>query len=263
VLDERYLFVGAKFLVHLVSTVATVILIAMALGAIPGLVYLLRRKGAARDGGGGDAAVDAAAVNDTAGASAATTPGRRPAAALVVGIVLAALSVQVVMKKCFMFSNLLLAHQLPWTGLELSEMLLEYGDARREAFFILLIVLTILTLLLLVYAWRRCRRTAATRVGLAALTFLVVVQFLLLPVNYGVFIYEKDLPRVASLGGETPLAEGQEAWLVWEGKDGATYLVRGPAPTRSRSLVTVPKAGVKRTEIVGYDPVIRRIFRNE
>jgi hypothetical protein len=245
VLDERYLFVGAKFLVHLLSTLATVILI----GLIPGLIYFLRRGSAARAGG--------------EGAGGAAGAGRGPSAALIAGIVLSTLSVQLLMKKCFLFTNLLLAGRLPWTGLGLEELLLEDGDLWRELFFIALLVLNVVTLLLLIYAARRAARTAATRLGLAALTFLVVIQFLLLPVNYGVFIYEKDLPRVADLGSEAPLAAGQEAWLVWEGKDGATYLVRDAAPARARKLVTVPKSAVKKIEIVGYDPIFRRIFREE
>ena len=101
--------------------------------------------------------------------------------------------------------------------------------------------------------------------GLAAfarglLVFLIAVQVLLLPINYGVLIVDKALPRVATLG-ESPLAEGKDAWLVWEGKDGVTFLVRSHEG-KSRVLVTLPRAEVKRTEILGFDRILPTLFGN-
>ena len=90
------------------------------------------------------------------------------------------------------------------------------------------------------------------------LAFLVAVQVLLLPINYGVLIVDKALPRVAALG-ETPLADGEDAWLVWEGKDGVTFLVRSHEEKR-RALVTLPRAEVKRTEILGFDRILPTLF---
>jgi len=51
-------------------------------------------------------------------------------------------------------------------------------------------------------------------------TFLAAVQMLLLPINFGVLIVDQSLPRVAALGAGR--SARREAWLVWEGKDGAT-----------------------------------------
>jgi hypothetical protein len=101
--------------------------------------------------------------------------------------------------------------------------------------------------------------------GLAAfarrlLAFLVAVQVLLLPIHYGVLIVDKVVPRIVALG-EYPLADGDDAWLVWEGKDGVTFLVRSHERKR-RSLVTLPRAEVKRTEILGFDRIVPTLFGN-
>jgi hypothetical protein len=93
--------------------------------------------------------------------------------------------------------------------------------------------------------------------------FLFAVQVLLLPINHGVLVSAggQALPRVKSLDGVTPLAEDTAAWLIWEGRDGITYLVEGPASARERRvLVTLPKAKVTKTEILGYDHLLKRLF---
>jgi hypothetical protein len=79
---------------------------------------------------------------------------------------------------------------------------------------------------------------------------LVAIQLLLLPVNYGILIVDKSLARVVAIA-DKPLPSDQQAWLVWEGKDGITYLVR--RNDGARSLVTVPKQESKRIEITSYD----------
>ena len=54
---------------------------------------------------------------------------------------------------------------------------------------------------------------------------------------------------------------GQDAWLVWEGNTGMTYLVRGAAQDDARrSLVTLNRSDVKRVEILGYDRILAKIF---
>src|SRR5262249_13509099 len=90
------------------------------------------------------------------------------------------------------------------------------------------------------------------------LAFLAAVQVLLLPVNYGILIVDKSLPRVAALGKQ-PLARGDVAWLVWEGKDGVTFLVKSQEPDR-RSLVTVRRGDVERVEILAFDRLVPTLF---
>ena len=82
------------------------------------------------------------------------------------------------------------------------------------------------------------------------------VKSLLLPINYGVLIVDKALPRVTAVG-ERPMTGGDEAWLVWEGKDGATYLIRDR--NRTRSLLTL-RGEIKQTEIVGFDRILPTLF---
>ena len=84
------------------------------------------------------------------------------------------------------------------------------------------------------------------------------MQLLLLPINYGVLIGDKSLARVAALG-DRPLAEGEEAWLVWEGKDGVTFLVAAATATGG-ALVTLARGDVKKTEIVGFDRILPVLF---
>lgn len=240
VLDERYLFAGAKFLVYLFSTLATVIFFSIPLLLIAGLVYyfaFVRR-----------------------GTKAAAEPGRKPLVALVVGGLLAAVSIQMLMKQCFVFSNLLLADAMPWTLLDLKDLLLEDGETGRATYFCVVVLLIFITLALLFYAWGRLPQKPFYAFLRVLFAVLVGIQFLLLPVNYGVFIMDKEIPRVASLGGQ-PAAAGEEVWLVWEGNEGTTFLVRDQSKSPQRRLVTIPKKEVKNIEILGYDPIFRRLFQ--
>jgi hypothetical protein len=250
VLDERYLFAGAKFLVYLLSTLATFLFFVLLLAPIPGLIYWLIKRG--KKGG-------------TTGATDATpaSSGRSGEKIAFAGIVLSLLSIQLVMKQCFLFSNLLLANNLPWTGLNFQQLLLEEGENRRALYFVGLVALTALTFLLWLYARSRVQpQNPASKFLITLLALLVGVQFLFLPVNYGVFIVEKDLPRVTGLGDGKPLPEQHDAWLVWEGNEGATFLLRHSS-AGNRRLVTVPKKEVTKVEIAGYDPIFRRIFLNQ
>ena len=59
--------------------------------------------------------------------------------------------------------------------------------------------------------------------------------------------------------GDQPLAEDEEAWLVWEGKDGVTFLVASRDRDRRR-LVTLARGDVKKTEIIGFDRILPVLF---
>ena len=48
---------------------------------------------------------------------------------------------------------------------------------------------------------------------------------------------------------------------MWEGEQGVTFLTRDT--THRRALITVPKAKIERMEIIGFDPILRRLFVNE
>ncbi len=234
VLDERYLFTGAKFLIYLVSTIPIVALAALPIAAI---VWLLGRL---------------------IPANAREKIGRRlsnPELLAILGVVIAVAMIQLVMRQCFEFSNLLLADTQPasrqW------RVMLSREDYVRALYFGALIAGVVVTGALLLAARSRTEQTTRSRFLTGLLALLVAIQFLLLPVNYGVMIIDKLLPRVADLGGVEQLKEGQEAWLVWEGKEGTTWLVRGED---KRWLVTLPQKDLKKTVIFRYDPILRCIF---
>ena len=89
------------------------------------------------------------------------------------------------------------------------------------------------------------------------LVFLVAVEFLLLPVNYGVLISTQQLPRVAGLSSDDKAAAEQRDWLVWDSKDAITYFVRDSRD--QRMLVTIPRKDA-RVEIVDYNDIFCVLF---
>jgi hypothetical protein len=54
--------------------------------------------------------------------------------------------------------------------------------------------------------------------GLWLLAALSVIAFLLLPVNYGILITNRDFARVRTLDGEEAVKAGVTGWRVWEAK---------------------------------------------
>jgi len=240
VLDERYLNAGARFLVYLVLSISNSVLV-----ALPGLLLawaLWRLCPCALR----------ARIHLTV---------RKPKLLLVIGILFAVGMIQFVMRQCFFLTNLLLAEVSPDAPGWLVCLLVH--ELWMPLYFCLLVVACALSLLIV---W--VLRATPFPPGLwtaARLLFigLVAVQILLLPINYGVLIMDKVMPRVASLGA-TPLSPGERAWLVWEGRDGSTFLVQGrqqqaSAPAQRR-LVTLARADVKRLEILDFDSIMPTLF---
>ena len=233
VLDERYLFTGARFLVYLTAAVPSIVLIALPLWAAGWSVSRL------------------ASSTARARASAWIT---QPSRLAIVGIVSSVLMIQFVMRQCFIFSNLLLARDLPLHPAWLVALLQD--DQLMPLYFSGLVASCALTIGILVVLRSRTAEAPAFSRGL--LMLLAAVQILLLPVNFGVLIVDKTLPRVSAIE-EKPLSNGQTAWLVWEGKDRITFLVRDDAQNR-RTLLTVGRPEVKRIEIVGFDRIVPTLF---
>jgi hypothetical protein len=310
VLDERYVFAGAKFLVYLISTLPILAAIGLAVAGLVALARPLTRT-AARQG----------------------KPARfkrwlfHPTRVALVGMAISLFLIQVVMRKCMTFSNLLVSESLPHDALRLEQLLLDTDpdDLLRYGFFIALVGGTLLTASFWWYARTRVSQTTTSRRLTELLGILAIVQFLFLPVNYGVYIQDRYLARVPDLGDKVSLAPGHKAWLVWEGTNSATFLVQEPSsqptptptptptatptpapsskkctakapagtpsaaaaatptpttdkgstPTATvttaelpqapfgRKLVSVPKAEVKRTVILGYDQIMSLIFGKE
>lgn len=219
-LDERYLFAGAQFLVYLVTSLPLAFVLLFAVQA------LVRR----------------------------TNPPflRQPDGMLVSGIVISIFLVQTVMRQCLAFTNLLLRDDLPPP--EWMQALLVPG-ARQPLYFTVLVAATLAVTRLLLAARHPRGGGTPSRLLFGTLACLVLVQFLLLPVNFGVLIADQDLPRVTSLNGIEPLGVDMQAWRIWEGADSVTFFVRRTAQGHEieRTLVTLEKKAVAKTVIAGYD----------
>ncbi len=238
VLDERYLFTGARFLVYLVSAVPSIVLIAMPLAGLFWAVSRLLPK----------------AVRATVSAWI-----KQPTRLALGGVIFAVLMIQLLLRQCFLLSDLLLAPVLPEEPAWLIWLLLD--GQYMPLYFTLLLAACLVPLAILALLRNAGAGSPLATFAQALLAFLTAVQLLLLPVNYGVLIVDKVMPRVAAMG-DRALLEGEDAWLVWEGKEGVTYLYRSQNRTR-RTLVTVPRAKVERTEILGFDRILPILFKTQ
>lgn len=235
--DEKYLFAGCRFLVNLVSAVPNILILLLVLAVIGYVPYKLT-PALVKDG-----------VRRWAVAWCAA-PLHLP----LLGVAVAVAMIQFVLRKCFSFGNLLLSKQPPdeW----ISSVLLT-SEGKLALYFSALVAGTLLTGTILLYVLKReTATTAASRFWVGILIFLFAVEFLLLPVNYGVLISTQPLPRVAELSGE-PSPAGQIGWLLWETKDAVTYFVRDA--TDQRMIVTVPRKDAK-LRIVAYDDIFCSLF---
>ncbi len=234
VLDERYLFAGAQFLVYLVSSIPTLVLILF----LPALVaYLLRRRCQ----------------------SVFHWFDVRPNLVLGAGVIFSVCLIQFVVRQCLVFTNLLLRQSLPEPAWMAQYLLLDPDGGIQAIYFSLLLGGCAITLGLWLMARRR--RAAASRAGSLLLATLAGIQFLFLPVTFGILIADKEVPRVTTLNGKDPLPAGQTAWRIWEGKEGVVFLVRGE--TNSRTLSTIDKKEIKRTDIADYDLILNVLFRGK
>jgi hypothetical protein len=236
--DEKYMFAGCRFLVNLVSSVPNVLIVVLVLAGIGYVPYRLMP----------------ASIKERIGHWAAgwtTKPVRLP----LLGTILAVAFIQFVMRRCFALGNVLLQKQLPdeW----ISSVLLS-SDGRMSFYFSGLVAGVILTGGILWYAWRLGTATTSTaKLFLGVLGFLVAVEFLLLPVNYGVLISTQQLPRVSELGGDERLVDGERGWLVWDSKEAFTYFILGSGD--KRTLLTIPAKDPK-VKIIAYDDIYCALF---
>jgi hypothetical protein len=236
VLDERYLFTGARFFVYLVSSVPNVVLVVLPLAAIGAVAW---RRAPER--------------THVRAALFLADPRRLTLA----GVVFSVVVIQFVMRQCFVFTNVLLAPSLPTDPAWLVAV---FGNEMLKPLYFSALVGACAVPLGILIATRGMAIQSSWAGWRGLLAFLTAVQVLLLPINYGILIVDKSVPRVSSLGPAERLAVNEDAWLVWEGKDGVTFLVRS-RPQNQRRMVTLPRADVnKRIEIVGFEPIVSRLF---
>jgi hypothetical protein len=233
VLDERYLFEGAKFLLQVITAFPLGLLLGLPIAALAWVV--VRAVPAVR--------------------GAAARWWSVPARPLIAGIVFAILLIQIVMKQCLGFNDLLLAADLPRQPPWFRAILLAGDDTLMNLFFVVLLVGVAVTAVcvLALGAWETAR--PFDRVLGVLLVVLLGIELLLLPVNYGYLSTRRAMPRIV-IGA--PAETGRQAWLVWEGKDGVTYLTLDPKD--GRRLVTGPKGDFKTMTMVAYDPVLWTLY---
>ena len=228
VLDERYLFAGAQFLVYLVSSVPLALILVFCARWIWKLLPFRVL--------------------------------RRPDGLLVAGIGISIALIQAVMRKCLPFTNLLLRRELPgerW----MQALLLDGTGALQPLYFTLVLACVLGLASILVGDTRRKVRAWPARYGILAV--LVLIQFLLLPVTFGILIVNQDLPRVTTINGKEKLDSGVQAWRVWEGKDSVTFFVRRwdkAGCETQRTLLTLENKAIEKTEISGYDRVLKLLY---
>ncbi|HEV7506876.1 MAG TPA: hypothetical protein VGS07_18445 [Thermoanaerobaculia bacterium] len=230
VLDQRYLFAGAQFFAYLLPMVPIALV----------LVLVTRRVW-----------------------QAIRPPGLdRPDHLLVIGLAVSVTLIQLVLRKCLPFTNLLLQHELP-SSAWVQALLLDTTGALRPLYFTALLTLTGGVAWLLFAANRRAIRPSFLLNG--ALICVLLVQFLLLPVNFGMLVANQEVPRVTTIEGKEELNPDMQVWRVWEGADSVTFLVRRLDRGREmrRTLLTLDKKNLNRTEISGYDDLIPFLYAGE
>lgn len=218
ILDERYFFAGARFVVYLVSTAVSVLLLSSPLVL---LWWLLNRWSRFRE-------------------------WRESWNYALAGVIFAVLFIQLAEKKCFDFMNsILLQPQLngeSWV----QAVLLDSTSYHEAQLFAGLVGGVAITAWVLLCSRGQTKRSPTLE---AVLLFLFLIEFFLLPINFGVIVSTRQLPKVANFAPT-------EAWLVWEGKDKTTFLL----VDNNRKLVAVPNADVKKLEITGVENIFQRLF---
>jgi hypothetical protein len=233
VLEERYFFAGAKFVVYLLATVPSLLLLLLVPAAI---VWLLGRLLPAQ--------------------LQSRLQTIRPSTFYLIGIIFAILVIQFVARQCFVFNNLLLAPSLPGPAW-LQAVLLDDQDQVASLFFAGLVGATAITAACLMAGNKRAPKPKQGGWLAQLLALLLALQVLLLPINYSILIAHKSFPRVA---GNQATPE-RKTWLIWENNNQATLFVLPAASINERALITVDAKKVDAEQgIVAYDPLLRILF---
>jgi hypothetical protein len=250
VLDERYIFAGAQFLVFIMTFVPIMVFLLLVLLAIVYLPYRIL-PGRLRIG------VADALTRGGEGVRRCFCTGDR---VLFLGVVFSLFMIQFVMRQCLSFSNLLVNPCLPeqvWLRTTVT------SPGLLGIHFAAMIVANATATGLLLCPTGQDQKSAYTATLRGMLVFLVAVQWFMLPVNYGMLWYQKELPKVEIPETKYSLP-GREAWLVWEGKEGHIFFVRQvDEGKRQRYLVTVPKKEIKEIRITAYQGLFPLAFGDQ
>jgi hypothetical protein len=250
VLDERYLFTGAKFLVYLVSSIPNLILLFLIISAFIYLPYrLLPEK-----------MRESLAVSGNKLRNWIFDPLRLA----LIGVIFSLIMIQFFMRQCFFYNNLLLAKDLPANPVWLRNLLLSEDDSLMSLYFSGLIGGVIISVLLFLALRKQQIQNTFTKFLKGLFLFLISVQILMIPVNFGVLVVDKSMPRVRDISKTRTLQDEEQAWLIWEGKEGATFLVlRKKEGKDFKTLVTFPRSEIGKIEISTYDSILQVLFSDK
>jgi hypothetical protein len=244
VFDEKYWFAGCSFVVNFLLALLYVL---FSLGFLGLIAFIFSRPIPKRYRGRLGARVRSV-LNHSLGL-------------LIAGCLAALLLIQGALRQCLLLHNLLLADHLPDVWIS---RILQAGETSQEWYFVGIVAGLLLTVALLGAGVRQRSPTAvvsgAQKLCAGLLAFLIASEFLLLPINFGMLINSRQLPRVGQISTTETLPDGTAAWLLWENKDVLTYFLldRG----RHRSLVTLPHKD-NRIVIVGNDAIFKVIFPDD
>jgi hypothetical protein len=241
--DEKYLFAGCSFLVNFLLALLVLLFLVGLLGF---LVFLISRPIPKRS-----REYIAARIRILLHHSLAS---------LVLGSAAALLLIQLGLRQCLLLHNVLLADELPdaW----ISRILLA-SEAEQGYYFTGMVAGMVLTLAML--AAGLCYSpvvpvTTTRKLLTGLLTSLIAIEFLFLPINFGMLINSRQLPRVAQISTSEKLPDGAMAWLVWESKDILTYFLLDR--NKRRYMITIPRKD-NQVSIVGSDPIFKVVFPDD
>lgn len=250
IVDERYLFTGARFVIFLVSTIPSLLFLIILAGSIIYLPLMIFPSSLKLP----------VCTWLTKYWLAFKNWWAQKDRLLIAAIILAVLEIQLLMRQSFFISNLLVATDFSGVPEFLRHLMRQGNGHLLTLFFMLITGFWVLSCCLYALSLEITQQTPRTKIFQAIMGFLVMLQFLLLPVNYGSLYVDKTMPKVNNLSSKQGLKAGEQAWLVWEGSKGNTYLVWNKLK-KSRVLVLIPKADIKSVEISAYDPLISMIMQ--
>jgi len=233
VFDERYLFAGIKFFVYIVSTVPILVLIGM-------VVYFPLKI----------------IVNLFVRIFSLQSYSISNYFLLLTGITIAMISIQFYMRKCFTLVNLLVS-SIPPKDEWLTDILTK-NSMFTDLYFPLLLLALFITFII----WWNVNQVDSMNSEFfwlkKLLAFLIALQFLFLPINYGALIMDKSIPRVTKPSFlKDNKYKDAKIWLVWEGRNGMTYLTDS---ANKRTLITLNKKDITSNEILCYDNVLKIVL---
>jgi len=171
------------------------------------------------------------------------------------GIIWSIIVIQIVMRQCFTVQNIITSGIFP-DAIWLTNLLLTDNETILILYFSGLIFVWIFSFSLLIIFIKIAQQSLAALILKWSFFLLIIIEFILLPINYGILIGDKSAPRINTLGENRVLQPNEKAWLVWEANDSLTYFVLTRTDKEEkRELITLPRKDVKIIDIISEDNI--------